>query len=341
MTAGNLRIAFVHLELFGPEDGIIRMAHENEAVAITSTLESLGHEEIQVPGMESLLKSIVTGKYREWDLAFNISHGLHGKANDAQVPGILEAYQITSTFSDAGTLALCQDKSKANLFWFKIMLEHYEISTAPFAVDKRQLKNSHHAKSLSSYPWFVKPNIEAFSKGVVPSNRDQTPEELESAIKVLRQKFPQRDILVETFLPGQEFTVGILGTGCQARVIGMATFTWKQANTQSSHQLIDFHLHGRSNVIDGLAEKVIVDINHPGVKKVCEISLRAWNALGCRDGGRVDIRLDGESKPHVLEINPIPGLWNGISFSKLLESIVDNALDRKEITCCTHIIATS
>jgi D-alanine-D-alanine ligase len=82
----------------------------------------------------------------------------------------------------------------------------------------------------------------------------------------------------------------------------VAGFAWKQAKTQSPHQHIDFHLHGKSNVINGPVKKAMVDINDPGVKELCEISLRAWNALGCRDGGRVDIRLDGESKPHVLEV---------------------------------------
>ncbi|GFF48899.1 hypothetical protein IFM58399_08420 [Aspergillus lentulus] len=256
------------------------------------------------------------------------------------------------------------------------MLEHCNIPTPPFAIVRNEemaldpapgqkaIELSPHATALSSYPLFVKPNAEGDSKGVVPASKVSNQDELESAIRVLREKFPQQDILIETFLPGQEFSVGILGTGREARVIGLASYNFRPLNDQNSPRQIDFHLQGKDNLESGAVEQVVMHMDHPGVREVGEMGIRAWNVLGCRDGGRVDIRLDAESKPQVLEVratarallykthsnmailqvNPIPGLsmsssiypaiarGNGIPFPQLLESIVNSALKRKENT---------
>lgn len=329
-TAGSTRIAFVHIEEFDSEDRVTRKLHAHEATDITAALESLGHEVIQVPNMHCLLQNLVTGKHKEWDLVFNSSYGTHGAARNGQVPGILEAYQIASTFSDAATLMMCQDKWKTKVCatksegivlcpsdleaWNKIMLEHCNIPTPPFAIvrdeeialnqfpGQKAIELSHHATSLSSYPLFVKPNAEGFSKGIVTSSKVGNSEELESAIRALRTKFPRKDILIETYLPGQEFSVGIVGTGREARVIGLASYNFQSTKNQVSPRQIDFHLQGKQNLRWGAVEQVIMNIDHLGVREVCETGLRAWNALGCRDGGRVDIRLDAKSKPQVLEV---------------------------------------
>ncbi|KAF4185613.1 hypothetical protein CNMCM7927_006431 [Aspergillus lentulus] len=290
MTAGCIRIGFVHIEEFDSEDRVTRILHAHEATDITSALE----------------------KHKKWDLVFNSSYGLYGPAKHAQVPGILEAYQIPTTFSDAATLMLCQDKWKTKI-WNKIMLEHCNIPTPPFAIVRNEemaldpapgqkaIELSPHATALSSYPLFVKPNAEGDSKGVVPASKVSNQDELESAIRVLREKFPQQDILIETFLPGQEFSVGILGTGREARVIGLASYNFRPLNDQNSPRQIDFHLQGKDNLESGAVEQVVMHMDHPGVREVGEMGIRAWNVLGCRDGGRVDIRLDAESKPQVLE----------------------------------------
>jgi D-alanine-D-alanine ligase-like ATP-grasp enzyme len=86
------------------------LPHDGEIEAVLNTLESLGHHLTLVPGLESLIQHLAAGTYKSWDLVFHMSQGFHGAAREAQVPALLEGYQIPFTFSDAATMALCQNK---------------------------------------------------------------------------------------------------------------------------------------------------------------------------------------------------------------------------------------
>lgn len=97
-------------------DECLDLPYDGEIQAIRQTLEKLGHHVTEVPGIKSLIAHLASGEGSKWDLAFNMSEGLHGSAREAQVPGVLEAYQIPSTFSDSSTTALCQDKQKTKVF---------------------------------------------------------------------------------------------------------------------------------------------------------------------------------------------------------------------------------
>ena len=90
--------------------------------AIESSLKSLGHSVIRIGDIEQLVKSIANGDYAEWDLAFSISEGFRGTAREAQIPGLLEAYNIPRVFSDAATLALCHDKGRTKVYLHTLSL---------------------------------------------------------------------------------------------------------------------------------------------------------------------------------------------------------------------------
>jgi D-alanine-D-alanine ligase-like ATP-grasp enzyme len=86
------------------------LTHDGEVEAALTTLQSLGYNVTLVPGIQSLVRRLAEGTYENWDLVFNMAQGFHGPAREAQVPALLEAYQIPLTFSDAATMALCQNK---------------------------------------------------------------------------------------------------------------------------------------------------------------------------------------------------------------------------------------
>ncbi|KAJ5561484.1 hypothetical protein N7461_000245 [Penicillium sp. DV-2018c] len=330
------------------EEQCAALTHDGEVQAVRDSLERLGHHVTPVPGIRSLVKLLAAGDYRHWDLVFNMAQGFHGSAREAQVPALLEAYQIPYTFSDAETMTLCQNKAVT-----KMILDRYMVPNAPFTVIRSQAEEADLPElvtELPTYPLFIKPVIEGSSKGIADSNKIKNEEDLIPAAQKLASRFPGQDILVESFLPGREFTVSILGTGPHCRVIGIREHIYQAStdhrkNGSYINPSLDFAC---SESKSSTAGKMLMfndshDMSDPHIKAVCEVALDAWKVFNCRDSGRVDIRFDSEkpgSTPNVLEVNPIAGLLpehsplpasaklNGLSFDDLLTEIIKSALRR-------------
>jgi D-alanine-D-alanine ligase len=147
----------------------------------------------------------------------------------------------------------------------------------------------------------------------------------------LLERFRQ-PVLIEPFLKGREFTVGVLGTGTAARAIGALEVVLRSSAeaeiyTYANKEDCEVHVEYRL-VKDALAERA------------CVLALEAWRALGCRDGGRVDLRADASGRLNVLELNPLPGLHPehsdlpilctqlGISYRELIAAILRSASER-------------
>ncbi|GIK06620.1 hypothetical protein Aspvir_002270 [Aspergillus viridinutans] len=325
------------------------LPHIGEADKVLTTLQELGHHVTLVPGIQALVKHLAAGTNKHWDLAFNMAQGFHGLAREAQIPALLDAYQVLYTFSDAATMALCQNKVST-----KIILAHHKIPTAPFTVisrEEQKLNLENLTDMLPHYPLFLKPVTEGSSKGIDTFSKVTEPADLESAVKKLRSLLPDQDILVEPFLSGREFSVSILGTGAQSRVIGVTEFLWKKPSSDRTVR------NGSCNSLEFASRKskcsdtdMLVERNDPGlmadtqVKAACQVALDAWKTFGCRDAGRVDIRFSSnelDAVPNVLELNPISGLLpghsplarsteaNGFPYKNLLAAIIQSALARK------------
>ncbi|PWY93861.1 D-alanine--D-alanine ligase [Aspergillus sclerotioniger CBS 115572] len=329
---------------------------------IAAVLDKLGHEVILVPDIHSLIKRLASGEGDTWDIAFNTTEGLHGSAREGQVPALLEAYRIPFTFSDAATMALCLDKGRT-----KMVLEHFNVPTAPFAVvhfsdtdNKSQLGldeiqsmicwSQHSETLLSQYPLLAKPLAEGSSKGIMASNKITGTRGLCRVINSLRaSSLSSLGVLVEKYLPGREFTVGILGTGKDAWVVGVDEIIW--CNNRSAYQnreAVEFTTEKSKSTDDwdGEADEVKVSRDDPEADLACETALQAWTVLRFRNGGRVDIRMDdssGSPVAHVMEIsiNPLAGLlphWsqlpmiaehNDVSYGELIEHMLNSALKRR------------
>ena len=235
-----------------------------------------------------------------------------------------------------------------------MILEHFGIPTAPFCVISREdissptsacqgthsdiIPRCRHAEALKSYPLFAKPAAEYSSTG---TQKISQASELEPTISNLRAQHPGQDILLEKFLPGREFTVGILGTGPRAMVLGMHEIRWK---AQPQIDYYTYELKQSWETFNSSAEHVVPNtVTDDESQIACETALAAYRALGCRDVGRVDLRSDEAGVPHVLELNPRPGIrpgWSdlaiiasnaGLSYEQLIGGIVDSALERARV----------
>jgi D-alanine-D-alanine ligase len=205
------------------------------------------------------------------------------------------------------------------------------LPTPPFAV----VESPDQADGVAlEPPLFVKPAAEGSSKGVTERSRVSDRGELRDACAELIRLFRQ-PVLVERYLPGREMTVGIVGNGDDARVVGVMEVVFKDGTDQDYTALnkAEYVQRTEYRLLDG----------EPTARRAREVALGAYRALSCRDAARVDLRCDGDGEPCFLEVNPLPGLnpvtsdlpilsrMAGLSYPELLGSIVEAAARRWEL----------
>ena len=297
---------------------------EETITDIEDALKANGYETERIGNVRSLLSQLHNGK--KWDIVFNICEGMNGIGREAQVPAILDVYNIPYTFSDVLVNSLTLHKGQT-----KRVIRDLGIPTADFAVVE---KESDIDKINLPYPLFAKPIAEGTGKGINPNSRITKLSELKTVCleKLIQFKQP---VLVETFLPCREFTVGIIGTGDEAKAVGLMEVTFKENKIKKEAQIYSYHSKANyQELVDyTLPEKEIAD--------ACfEVALSSWKGLGCRDGGRVDLRMDKNGIPNFIEVNPLAGLnathsdlpilsrMTGISYKELIGEIMKSAIKR-------------
>jgi D-alanine-D-alanine ligase len=289
--------------------------------SITDALAGLGHRPVRIGNIRALTERLAAGD--RFDAVFNICEGLTGYAREAQVPALLEAYGIPCVFSDALTLALTLDKA-----WTKRVVRDAGVPTAPFAVIE-QLSDA--SRIALPFPLFLKPVAEGSGKGVNLRSKVNSAAELKSVASELLARFRQ-PVLVETYLPGREFTVGIIGTGEDARALGVLDI----APTEKAAGL-DYGFENKERCDDNIVYRLV---EGEEADAAAEVAINAWRVLRCRDGGRVDIRCDEFGRPHFLEVNPLAGLnpehsdlcflarFKGLAYQELIGLIMSSFLKR-------------
>lgn len=294
---------------------------EETIVAICEALAGLGHSPVRIGHVKALAAALVEGQ--RWDAVFNICEGLKGLAREAQAPALLEAWDIPVMFSDPLTLALALDKAMA-----KRVARDRGVPVADFAVIEMP---EDIARVNLSFPLFLKPVAEGSGKGVGAMSKVDDAAALQRAALELLRRFRQ-PVLVEEFLPGREFTVGITGTGAQARVLGVSEIV-PNANYIG-------HGYGFENKEKWEDKLKIVRGTDDAARAAGEVALMAWRALRCRDGGRIDIRQDRDGQPCFIEVNPLAGIrpgysdlcfiaeFEGLSYRQLIGLFVESFLCR-------------
>ncbi len=306
------------------EEDTAEFDSEETIDSLEKTIRSLGHETRRIGNVFALTDQLAKGG--RWDIVFNICEGMHGRSREAQVPAILEAFGIPYTFSDPLVCAVTLDKAVA-----KRLVREAGLATPAHAV----ISSAADMDNVSlNYPLFAKPIAEGTGKGIDRNSRIKSPSELREVCNELLRRHKQ-PVLVEEFLPGREFTVGIIGNGLAAKVIGTMEVLIPSCDNGA---IYSFEAKEK-------CETLCQYVHHaPGTvaKDVERLALECHRTLQCRDVSRVDIRCDKSGRPCFLEVNPLPGLHpthsdlpmiataQGMSYSELIDGILTHALARQK-----------
>lgn len=276
------------------------------------------------------------------DFVFNIAEGLYGASREAQIPAMLEMLQIPYLGSDPLTLGICLDKARA-----KEILAYYKIPTASFNVI-RSMNNWEDIRL--KFPAMVKPLHEGSSKGIYNSCVVRNPDELANEVKIILDTYNQ-PALVEDFLPGREFTVALLGNGDNVRVLPIVEIKF-DALPPGVNPIYSYEAKWiwdqRDNPLDAYECPATLDrLLQTEIEEICKA---AYRALNCRDWSRIDVRLDAQGTPNILEINPLPGILPkpednssfpkaaraaGMDYNQLINAVLDIAMERNAIVPMT------
>ena len=238
------------------------------------------------------------------DIVFNMAEGLTGQNREAHVPAICEFYGVAYSGSDPFTLSLALHKART-----KQLLQFYGIPTAPFAlVDSLAEANAVRRANLLRYPLFAKPVQEGSSKGITEKNYIRDGDELLAVVAELLEVYEQ-PVLLEEFLPGAEFTCGVIGNSKEARVLPIVAIRF-DVLPEGALPIYGYEAKWVWDRPDRPLQMFDCPARIPEDLRASieEVTLRAYRAVGCRDWSRIDVRLDGRGTPNIVEINPLPGI---------------------------------
>ena len=291
-----------------PPDAFADFDHIETIDALRTALETDGHETVFIQADADLpyaLKNVMP------DICFNIAEGLGGDAREAQVPALLEMLKIPYTGSRVLTNGISLDKTLTKRIWRDRRLP--VASFQEFSVGDEALRPE------LKFPLFVKPAREGTGMGVDTKAIVKNEKELRERTSYIINTY-QQPALVEDFLPGREFTVGVLGRA-DAKLYsrhpewyekdGFHRFPILELDMTRSVTPQVYSQASKSKEVgeEGAPGYICPAILEPELeKKLRHLALRAHQLLYALDISRTDIRLDEEGNPRLLEINTLPGL---------------------------------
>jgi D-alanine-D-alanine ligase len=237
------------------------------------------------------------------DIVFNIAEGLRGPNRESHVPAICEFYGIPYSGSDPFTLSLCLDKART-----KEVLRAHGVPTADWSLVQTVTEITTLLDQPLDYPLFAKPVHEGSSKGITERNFVASPSALRPAVLDLLERY-QQPVIVERYLPGAEFTCGVLGNGADARVLPLVAMNFASLPA-GALPIYGFEAKWLWDRADRPLEifECPARISAALRAEIEDVVRRTFLALGCRDWSRVDVRLDADGRANVVEVNPLPGI---------------------------------
>jgi D-alanine-D-alanine ligase len=269
------------------------------------------------------------------DFVFNIAEGLYGPNREGHVPAICEFLGIPYHASDPLALGLALHKGRA-----KDVMAARGVPTAPFLVAE-SLADA--AALTLPFPVFVKPACEGSGKGITVDNLCHHRTALLARVEHLLATYRQ-PVLIETWLPGAEFTVAVLGNGAEARCLPIVALRYDDLPA-GAPSIYGYEAKWLWDTLDQPLEiyECPAPIAEPLARRIREASLAAYHALGCRDWCRIDVRCDAAGDPMVIELNPLPGILPdprdnscfpkaaravGMDYDELIQTVADIAWRR-------------
>lgn len=292
-------------------------------IAIANALARQGHIVVHLEATPDLPRVLAEA---DVDLIFNIAEGVEGRNREAQVPALCELLGIPYTGSDSATLAIALDKALGK----KVLLQH-DILTPRF-----QLMESARERISPDmkYPLIVKPNAEGSSKGIGSTSIVDNEEDLRAAVKACVERYRQ-PALVEEYIAGREFTVGLLGDK-RPRVLPPMEIKFKKKD--NPRPVYDYAV--KQDWEEYVYYECPAKLTEAEQKAMEKIARATFWALDCRDVARVDLRMDADGRIYVLEVNPLPGLTPdysdlvliakacGMEYDQLIAEIMQGGLRR-------------
>lgn len=301
--------------------------------AIKNTIEDLGHKVIMIEADKNAFKKLETAKDKI-DLLFNIAEGLYGDARESQIPIFCEILDIPYTHSSPTTHAI-----KLNKHFAKILVKETGVNVPKSFLLKKDLEK---IPLGFSFPLIVKPNCEGSSKGITNDSVVDSLPKLKKYAKELSDNITG-EILVEEYIDGREFTVGLIGTPLRVLPIIEQKFDFLPKNMHkiAGHELKWVY---EDNLKDlSLAYRCPAEIDGNLHRQISEFSIKICELLEVKDAARIDYRYSKDNKLYFIEINTLPGInpnpdvisyfplaarTAGIDFKSLINEIICSACVR-------------
>ncbi len=293
-----------------PPDALAEYDSIETVSAIERALQEGGNEVI--PLLEADLTLLDTLRETRPDICFNIAEGLWGDSREAHVPALLEMLRIPYTGSRVLAQAISLDKAATKHIW-----RDAGLPTAPFQVFHEE---NDPLDGRMSFPLFVKPLREGSGMGINENSVVYDEDSLRKQVRWVVSTYHQ-PALVEAYLPGREFTVGILGN---IRRHGDESRTERIYDEHGFHLFPVLEIDATVGVGAGLysssaksyypgeegAPRYLcpADIDPDLEAELKRLTVAAFEAIGALDVARVDFRLGADEKAYLMEINTLPGL---------------------------------
>lgn len=324
----------------GPEDALAEYDSPATISALTAALESAGHEVICLEGDTSLLDSI---RRTDPDICFNIAEGLRGDARESHVPALLEILGIPYTGASITGHAISLDKAITKRIW-----RDCGLPVAPFQVF---IHGNERVEANLRYPTFVKPVREGTGMGINGHSIVRNETALRKQVQWIINQYHQ-PALVEEYLPGREFTVGIIGNALPPG----ETPRNELYNEQGYHLFPVLEIDASIGAGEGLynAASKSYDPGEQGAPlylcpadipasleaELKQMTITGFETVCGKDISRIDFRLGSDGRPYLMEINTLPGLnpvvsdicimaqVEGMEYSRLINEVLQLAVER-------------
>jgi D-alanine-D-alanine ligase len=294
---------------------------ESTVEAIEEEIRYAGYEPDKIGNVYNLVERLAAGD--RWDLVFNITECLYGDGRESVVPALLDQYKIPYVFSGPVVMGISLNK-----YYSRLVVGAAGVRVSPGNVVYNREEIEYKIVGLK-FPLFLKPVSEGTGKGITTKSIVNDVYQLKSLCEELLNEYHQ-PVLVEEYMPGREFTVGIVGSGASSRPVGAMEIVCKDNMPYCNEVKENFEQYVEYKLV---AEEEVLE-------ECYRVAQQAWIALNGVDAGRIDLRTDRYGKICFIEANPLAGLnpkisdlpilcrMNGVSYRQLLNEIISSAVSR-------------